>query len=90
LRAVASEPIDLLLSDVVMPGMSGPELARQVRAAQPGVRVLHMSGHASGLRGPHSNGDAIAQLLQKPFTSTELLARVRTLLGELELAARPS
>jgi DNA-binding response OmpR family regulator len=47
-----------------------------------------MSGHASGIRGPGSHGE-LAELVQKPFTSTELLARVRGLLGEPRLSASP-
>jgi two-component system cell cycle sensor histidine kinase/response regulator CckA len=88
LHAAASEPrgIDLLLSDVVMPGMSGPELADHLRRAQPGVRVLHMSGYTSGIGGPDPR-TALPELIEKPFTSVELLARVRTLLGEPELSA---
>jgi signal transduction histidine kinase len=85
LRAAASERIDLLLSDVVMPGMSGPELAEQLRKSQPGVRVLHMSGHAAGAGGPDAR-PALPDLIEKPFTSAELLARVRALLGEAELS----
>jgi signal transduction histidine kinase len=88
LRAVASEPgpIDLLLTDVVMPGISGPELADHLRQVQPGVRVLHMSGYTSGIGGLEQH-TALPELIEKPFTASELLARVRALLGEAELSA---
>jgi two-component system cell cycle sensor histidine kinase/response regulator CckA len=87
LRVAASEPdgIDLLLSDVVMPGMSGAELADHLRRAQPGVRVLHMSGYTSGIGGPDPR-TVLPELIEKPFTGAELLRRVRELLGEPELS----
>jgi two-component system cell cycle sensor histidine kinase/response regulator CckA len=88
LELAGREPgeIDLLLSDVVMPGMSGVELADHLRRAQPGVRVLHMSGYTSGIAGPDPRA-TLPELIEKPFTAAELLARVRSLLGEAELRA---
>jgi hypothetical protein len=62
------DSIDVLLTDVVMPGMSGPELAREVQALRPGIAVLFMSGFAGG------HPDANQQLLlKKPFTPEQLL-----------------
>jgi PAS domain S-box-containing protein len=78
----ASRPIDLLVTDVVMPGMSGIELARRLRDACPRLRVLLMSGYASGVvdaRGEPWSGPSV---LEKPFTRTALLERVRQALGE--------
>jgi DNA-binding response OmpR family regulator len=70
--------VDLLLTDVVMPGVGGPELVGKVKARWPGIRVLYVSGYASdqieGLD-PH------AAFLQKPFTPAELLAKVAEVLG---------
>ncbi|MFN2446879.1 MAG: ATP-binding protein [Vicinamibacterales bacterium] len=70
--------IDLLLSDVVMPGMLGPELARQVKALRPNVRLLFMSGYAADV----ISSDMLqeAALLQKPFSSTVLTRAVRHVL----------
>lgn len=71
---------DLLVTDVVMPGMSGLELAKQVRAAGIQARVLFISGYtedAIALRGPSEPG---FELLAKPFTPSALTARVRELL----------
>ena len=57
--------IHLLLSDVVMPGMKGPELAERLRALRPGIRVLLMSGYAADVVTPSDLKEAT--LLSKPF-----------------------
>ncbi|MFI5895553.1 ATP-binding protein [Actinoplanes sp. NPDC051513] len=70
-------PIDLLLSDVVMPGMLGKELAERLTGVRPATRVLYMSGYAQPVL--HSQGtlDPGVALLEKPFTADDLLAAVR-------------
>ena len=70
--------IDLLLTDVVMPGMSGPELVKLVRARWPEVRILYMSGYADD---EIEDLDRDAGFLQKPFTPTELTAKIAEMLG---------
>jgi DNA-binding response OmpR family regulator len=78
--AIASEhpgPIELLLTDVVMPGMSGAELAHRLRALRPETRVLFMSGYTDDVmlrRGVLAEEEA---LIQKPFDSAALLGRIR-------------
>jgi signal transduction histidine kinase len=72
--------IDLLLSDVVMPGLSGPELARRFRQARSEARVLFMSGYASDVIAEDGALPSDAELLSKPFTPDELVARVRAVL----------
>ncbi len=69
--------IDLLLSDVVMPGMLGKDLADRLVIARPDTRVLYMSGYAQPVL--HSQGtlDPGVALLEKPFTATDLLTAVR-------------
>jgi PAS domain S-box-containing protein len=67
---------DLLLTDVVMPGMTGPELAKALRARHPGLRVLYMSGYTSGVLNPQGHLDEGSVLLQKPFNRDTLLAAV--------------
>jgi len=69
--------IDLLITDVVMPRMSGPELARRLRATRPALRVLCMSGYPeSAERGPDGSA-AWTGWLQKPFNPDGLIVKVR-------------
>jgi signal transduction histidine kinase/ActR/RegA family two-component response regulator len=71
---------DLLVSDIVMPGISGVELADRARARQPGLAVLFISAYTSGALKQQGIASLGAYLLQKPFTSEELLEQVgRTL-----------
>jgi two-component system, cell cycle sensor histidine kinase and response regulator CckA len=72
--------VDLLLTDVVMPGMSGRELAGVVRRRCPDARVLFMSGYAEDAVASHGVLQPGAQLLEKPFTATSLGAKVRAVL----------
>jgi PAS domain S-box-containing protein len=75
LRIAAATPrIDLLLTDVVMPGMSGPRLADHLKAARPSLPVLFMSGFSRDL--PESLAPPPGALLQKPFSPETLTARV--------------
>jgi CheY-like chemotaxis protein len=64
--------IDLLLTDVVMPALTGPELARRARALNPGLRILYMSAFSAGVQ--------VEPLMLKPFTGQELATRVREVL----------
>jgi len=74
-------PIDLLLTDVVMPQMSGQELAEQVVALRPGIKVVFMSGYPGGITSQHGMFDPTAFLLQKPFTMDTLGQILRQVLG---------
>jgi signal transduction histidine kinase/ActR/RegA family two-component response regulator len=83
------EPIDLLLTDIIMPGMSGAELAHLLRAARPRMKVLYMSGYTGDeidRLGVTSPGTAF---LQKPFTLEALTARVQEALAQSSGAADP-
>ena len=67
-------PVDLLVTDVVMPQMSGPELAEQVCGRVPAARVLYISGYTTE--------SPVPDYLSEPFTPAELLDKVRKTLDE--------
>jgi nitrogen-specific signal transduction histidine kinase len=73
--------IDLLITDVIMPRMSGPELAARLRALRPETRVLYLSGYPDAAILEHMPRDQEFELLAKPITPRALLLRVRALLG---------
>lgn len=72
---------DLLLTDVVMPGIKGPELALRVSQHWPGVKVLYMSGYTTNAIVHHGVLDEGLFFLQKPFTPSILVAKVREVLN---------
>lgn len=78
-RQAATE-IDLLLTDVVMPQMGGPELAKRVAEIFPHIKVLFMSGYTDDSVVRHGVLKGESDFLQKPFTSAELTHKVRSVL----------
>ena len=74
--------IDLVLTDVVMPGMSGSDVAIALTAARPGVSVLYMSGYTDDSIVHHGVLDEGVAFLQKPVLPTPLLAAIRNALGK--------
>ncbi|GAB1643949.1 PAS domain S-box protein [Krasilnikovia sp. MM14-A1259] len=76
---LAEEPFDLLLTDVLMPQMSGPELAERFKLRQPDVPVLFVSGYTDGHAGVKRAAGGL--LLHKPFTTESLLGSVRDALA---------
>ncbi|MGC2059658.1 MAG: ATP-binding protein, partial [Candidatus Sulfotelmatobacter sp.] len=79
--AVAHEGvIHLLLTDVIMPGMNGRELAQRISEIRPQTKVLYMSGYTENVIGHNGTLDAGVRLLQKPFTLRDLKSKVREVL----------
>jgi signal transduction histidine kinase len=82
---LAREPetkIDLVITDVVMPRLSGIELAKQLRAARPGLKMIFMSGYAQEGSFAKTPMGENAEILEKPFSPTLLLGVVRRLLDQ--------
>ena len=73
-------PIDLLLTDVVMPQMNGRELYRRIASLRPDVKVLYMSGYTDDVIAHHGVLDAQIEFLQKPFTVDGLVRKISEML----------
>ncbi|HVB32052.1 MAG TPA: response regulator, partial [Gemmatimonadaceae bacterium] len=73
-------PVHLLLTDVVLPGISGRELAAKVESTHPEVRVLYTSGYTDDTILRHGVLDSVTHFLGKPYTVAELTQRVREVL----------
>ncbi|HKI24990.1 MAG TPA: ATP-binding protein [Candidatus Sulfotelmatobacter sp.] len=79
--AVAHEGmIHLLLTDVIMPGMNGRELAQRISEIRPNIKILYMSGYTENVVGHNGMLDAGVRLLQKPFNLRDLRSKVREVL----------
>ena len=74
--------IDLLLTDVVMPGMSGVELKKKIEAIRPGIKVLFMSGYTSNVIAKRGVLEKGVHFIQKPFRMKDLALKVREAIGE--------
>ncbi|HYI93904.1 MAG TPA: response regulator, partial [Bryobacteraceae bacterium] len=75
-----SGPVQLLVSDVVMPRMSGPELAQRLRGLRPEMRVLFVSGYTDSEIVREGELEPGTDFLQKPFTREQLASKVREVL----------
>ena len=71
---------DLLLTDVIMPSMSGPELTECIRRQRPRLAVLFMSGYSHGVLGPGGVIDRRMALIEKPFNARQLLEKVHSVI----------
>src|SRR4029453_17211041 len=78
--------IDLVLSDVVMPTMGGPELVTHLHTMRPSLRGIYMSGKPEELLSPPVDLDAGPRLIEKPFMASALLQMVREVLDETSAA----
>ena len=74
------DPIDLLITDVVMPEMDGRELAKNLLAIHPGMKRIFMSGYTSDVIAHHGILDEGVQFIEKPFTMATLAAKIRSVL----------
>ena len=86
LEVAGTGALHLLLTDVVMPHVSGRQLAAALRARQPGLRVLYMSGYTDDAVIRHGVLEPGSSFLQKPFTPTDLARRVREVLDQSDLS----
>jgi two-component system cell cycle sensor histidine kinase/response regulator CckA len=73
-------PVDLVLTDVVLPGMGGRALAERIAEQRPGMRILFMSGYSDDMVLKHRLLGVKVALLQKPFTAEALAEKVRDIL----------
>ena len=80
LRVLDSNEVDLLLTDVIMPGMDGYQLAQEVSKRYPDTSIMMVSGYADNRNSSVDETLAGARLLQKPFTSAQLIEAVRGVL----------
>jgi FixJ family two-component response regulator len=80
----------LLLTDLVMPGISGLDLAERVREICPEVAVLFMSGYSQDMLGPKRILDEGVALIQKPFTEQALLGKVGAIVAARNRTADPA
>ena len=80
---------DLLVTDVVMPGMNGRALAEQLMPRQPGMKVLYVTGFADSFIAGHRVLDSETHLLHKPFTEVVFIRKVREVLDGSESHRRP-
>ena len=77
---IMAEPIHLLLTDVIMPGMSGRQLAERILSKRPQTRIMYMTGYTDDMVVQHKVLEPGVQLLQKPFTRADLALKVRATL----------
>jgi len=73
-------PIDVLVTDVALPEMEGPELAERLQEVRPEMKVLYMSGYTNPLSAGRDRGDPAAPFIQKPFTTDRLALILRDVL----------
>jgi PAS domain S-box-containing protein len=77
--------VDLLLTDVVMPGINGRELGRRARQIRPGIKILYMTGYSRNAVVHQGRLDEGVELLEKPISQAKLALRVRELLDRVDL-----
>ena len=78
-RILGDHPVDLLLADIVMPGMDGVQLAAQAKLIRPGIKVLFATGYAQ--KANERNAMRLGRVLFKPFRQPDVIREVEMLLG---------
>ena len=81
MAAAAGQRIDLVITDVIMAGMNGPDLVRHLRETRPHLRCLFMSGYTAHLLAEQGIQDGSAHFIQKPFDRHALAKKVREILA---------
>src|SRR5262249_57041647 len=79
-----SGKIDLVLTDVIMPGMNGRDMADRIVALRPEIGVLFMSGYTDSVVVRNGNAERLTSFLQKPFSPSVLGRKVREMLDHLQ------
>ena len=79
IRILGDHPIDLLLADIVMPGMDGVQLAAQAKLIRPGIKVLFATGYAQKATAP--NVMRLGRVLLKPLRGPDVIREVESLLA---------
>jgi two-component system cell cycle sensor histidine kinase/response regulator CckA len=77
-----SDPVDLLITDVVMPQVDGPTLVKRVRESRPSLKVIFISGYTEGSFRKHLDDDNGVHFLAKPFSLKQLAGTVKEVLHE--------
>jgi two-component system cell cycle sensor histidine kinase/response regulator CckA len=83
-------PIDLVVTDMVMPEMSGQELGRSLAKLRPDLRILYMSAFASNIYAPSALANALADFISKPFDLEDFVVKVRELMAAPPRADGPA
>ncbi|MFH1842210.1 MAG: response regulator [bacterium] len=81
LELLQQQNYDIVVIDLMMPGLDGLDLRRIIRRDYPGVEVLLITGHGADLEGQEFDEDIVGDVLLKPFDINELVARIREKLG---------
>lgn len=81
LQSIEGHPVELLITDVVMPGMNGPELHGKLLTSSPGLKVIYMSGYNDNLITSHGVLDEGTEFIQKPFSILEMTTKLKSVLG---------
>ena len=80
----AQDPIDLLITDIVMPRMDGPSLIKVVRETRPNIKVICISGYAEDGFRKRIAANADIHFLPKPFSLNQLAGKVKEVMGRAE------